>query len=166
MGRPVYPRPPAWSRRAAGFAPCGYTARPVLSFRVGPFPVTVYPWFFISAVLLGGGLGFGWRMLLWIFVVFVSVLVHELGHAVVGKLYGGRPEVRLEAFGGVTLPQLRARPRPAQQFILSLAGPVAGLLLGGLALALEQVLPPEQGSIPALVLALFQMVSVNWAIFN
>src|SRR5882762_7153577 len=72
----------------------------------------------------------------------------------------------MEAFGGVTLPQLRARPRPAQQFILSLAGPVAGLLLGGLALALEQVLPPEQGSITALVLALFQMVSVNWAIFN
>ena len=140
----------------------------MLRFKVGPFPVSVYPWFFLSAILLGVALdlGFDWRMLAWIFVVFLSVLVHELGHAVVGRAYGGRPEVRLEAFGGVTLPQLRARPRPAQQFILSLAGPVAGLLLGGLALALEQVLPPEQGSITALVLALFQMVSVNWAIFN
>ena len=140
----------------------------MLRFKVGPFPVSVYPWFFLSAILLGVALdlGFDWRMLAWIFVVFLSVLVHELGHAVVGRLYGGRPEVRLEAFGGVTLPQLRARPRPAQQFILSLAGPVAGLLLGGLALALEQILPPERGSLTALVLALFQMVSVDWVIFN
>src|SRR6266851_667824 len=122
MGRRVYPRPPARSRRAAGFAPCGYTARPVLSFKVGPFPVTVYPWFFISAVLLGGGIGFGWQLLVWVFVVFVSVLAHELGHALVGKLYGGKPEIRLEAFGGVTYSQLPGRPSPAKQFILSLAG--------------------------------------------
>ena len=141
----------------------------MLRFKLGPFPVSVYPWFFLSAILLGVAvldLGFDWRMLAWIFVVFLSVLVHELGHAVVGRLYGGRPEVRLEAFGGVTIPQFRVRPRPAQQFVLSLAGPVAGLLLGGLALALQQILPPERGSITALALALFQIVSVDWAIFN
>ena len=68
----------------------------VLRFKVGPFPVLVYPWFILSAILLGAGYGFGWQMAAWIFVVFVSVLVHELGHAVVGRLFGGRPEIRLE----------------------------------------------------------------------
>jgi stage IV sporulation protein FB len=62
----------------------------VLRFKVGPFPVLVYPWFFLSAILLGAGYGFGWQMAAWIFVVFLSVLVHELGHAVVGRLFGER----------------------------------------------------------------------------
>src|SRR6266850_1752339 len=120
-----------------------------LRFKVGSSPVSVYPWFFLSAILLGAGNGFGWQMLAWIVVVFVSVLGHELGHAVVGRLLGGRPEIRLEAFGGVTFPQLPKRPGPARQFILSFAGPVAGLLLGALAYGLSQALPPEPASITA-----------------
>jgi Zn-dependent protease len=138
----------------------------VLSFRVGPFPVTVYPWFFISAVLLGGGLGFGWRMLVWIFVVFVSVLVHELGHAVVGKLYGGRPEIRLEAFGGVTYPQFQTRPTPGKQFVLSVSGPLAGLALGALCLVLVNLVPPAPASPAAFTMQRFIEVSVTWAAFN
>src|SRR5437016_1801012 len=142
--------------------------RRVLRLKVGPFPVTVYPWFFLSAILLGVamGLGFRWQMLAWILIVFVSVLVHELGHAIVGRLYGGHPEVRLEAFGGVTFPQVRTRLRPTQQFILSFAGPIAGLLLGGAASALEWLLPPEPGSITSTVVNVVQFVSVYWAIFN
>src|SRR5215813_11934918 len=108
----------------------------MLNFRVGPFPVRVYPWFFLSAVLLGGDFGFGWQMLAWVFVVFLSVLVHELGHAVVGRAFGGRPEIQLQAFGGVTYPNFRGRIGPWRQFVLSVAGPIAGLLLGGAAWAL------------------------------
>ncbi len=135
-------------------------------FKLGPFPVSVYPWFFISAVLLGAGFGFGWQMLAWIFVVFVSVLVHELGHAVVGRLFGGRPEIRLEAFGGVTFPQFRTRPGPARQFVLSVAGPIAGLLLGAAAFGLLRAMPPEPGSVSSFVMRRFIWVSVVWAAFN
>ena len=138
----------------------------MLRFKVGPFPVSVYPWFFLSAILLGAGYGFGWRMAAWIFVVFVSVLVHELGHAILGRAFGGRPEIRLEAFGGVTFPQFRSRPRPGRQFVLSFAGPVAGLLLGLLAYGIVRVLPPERGSVSAFVMAQFVWVSVVWAAFN
>ena len=138
----------------------------MLRFKIGPFPVSVYPWFFLSAILLGAGNGFGWQMLAWIVVVFVSVLVHELGHAVVGRLLGGRPEIRLEAFGGVTLPHLSKRPGPARQFILSFAGPVAGLLLGALAYGLSQALPPEPASITAWMMQRFVAVSLVWAMFN
>jgi Zn-dependent protease len=138
----------------------------VLRFKVGPFPVLVFPWFFLSAILLGAGYGFGWRMAAWIFVVFVSVLVHELGHAVVGRVFGGQPEIRLEAFGGVTFPQFRIRPTPSRQFVLSFAGPVAGLLLGALAYALVRALPPERGSISAWIMGQFVWVSIVWAAFN
>ena len=138
----------------------------MLRFKVGPFPVSVYPWFFLSAILLGAGYGFGWRMAAWIFVVFVSVLVHELGHAVVGRVFGGRPEIRLEAFGGVTFPQFRSPPRPGRQFVLSFAGPVAGLLLGLLAYGIVRVLPPERGSVSAFLMAQFVWVSIVWAAFN
>ena len=138
----------------------------MLRFRVGPFPVSVYPWFFFSALLLGQDFGFGWKMLAWIFVVFVSVLVHELGHAVVGKLYGGAPEIKLEAFGGVTYPRLRAAPGPGKQFILSLAGPVFGLLLGGACWLLVHARPPGADSPSAWVMQQFIAVSVMWAVFN
>ena len=138
----------------------------MLSFRLGPFPVQVYPWFFLSALLLGGDLGFGWKMLAWIFVVFVSVLVHELGHAVVGKAFGGKPQIQLQAFGGVTFPQFRRSPGPLKQFILSVAGPVFGLLLGGLAFVLMRAFPPAPGSPTFWTMSQFIQASVVWAIFN
>jgi stage IV sporulation protein FB len=138
----------------------------VLHFKVGPFPVSVYPWFFITAVLLGTGYGFGWKMLAWIFVVFVSVLVHELGHAVVGRLFGGRPEIRLEAFGGATFPRFSRSPGPGRQFILSVAGPVFGLLLGGAAYLLVRAWPPDPRSVSAFLMRQFMWVSVLWAAFN
>ncbi|HUJ26880.1 MAG TPA: M50 family metallopeptidase [Myxococcales bacterium] len=138
----------------------------MLHFRLGPFLVLVYPWFFLSAILLGGNLGFGWKMAAWIFVVFVSVLVHELGHAIVGKLYGGAPEIHLQAFGGVTFPRLRSRPGPGRQFILSLAGPVFGLLLGVAAFALLRTMPPSRGSPTDWTMHQFLQVSIIWAVFN
>ncbi len=138
----------------------------MLRFKVGPFPVLVYPWFFLSAILLGAGYGFGWQMAAWIGVVFVSVLVHELGHAVIGRLFGGRPEIRLEAFGGVTFPQFRSRPPPGRQFVLSFAGPIAGLLLGAAAYALVRTVPPQRGSVTSFIMGQLVWVSVVWAAFN
>src|SRR5947209_5450700 len=139
----------------------------MFSFRIGPFPVTVLPWFFISALLLSGsGLSFSAATLIWVAVVFVSVLIHELGHAVVGKLFGGRPEIRLEAFGGVTFPQFRRRPGAAKQFALSFAGPIAGILLGTGAWALAKAMPPDRGSYSAIAIYYIEYTSFVWALFN
>jgi Zn-dependent protease len=140
----------------------------VLRFRLGSFPVAVYPSFLVAAALLGY---FFWTddwqmLLLWVVVVFVSVLVHELGHALVALALGGRPEIRLEGFGGVTFPRLPQRPSAGKQVILSVAGPVAGLGLGAAAWALSKAVPPEPGSPAAAVLLLFQVTSVDWAVLN
>ena len=138
----------------------------MLRFKVGPFPVLVYPWFFLSAILLGPSINSGWLILAWILVVFVSVLGHELGHALVGRAYGGSPEIRLEAFGGVTLTHVPTRLGPGRQFILSFAGPIAGLLIGALAWGLGHVLPPATGSVSAWMIEATIEVSRLWAVFN
>ncbi|HWE24421.1 MAG TPA: site-2 protease family protein, partial [Myxococcales bacterium] len=147
----------------------------MLRFRFGPFPVTVYLSFLVAAALLsylwidpgsisstdGVALFFAY-----VVIVFVSVLVHELGHALVGRAFGGSPEIRLEGFGGVTYPRLQERPSAWKQVVLSIAGPVAGLGLGILATAIARAFPPERGSPTANVLALVQWTSVGWAILN
>src|SRR5207248_10491992 len=88
---------------------------------------------------------------LWILVVFVSVLVHEMGHAVVGKALGGHPEIQLERLGGVTYPNLPTPPSALSQIGLSLAGPIAGLIPGAAGWAIERYATPGPGSALAIV---------------
>ncbi|HUR80836.1 MAG TPA: M50 family metallopeptidase [Thermoanaerobaculia bacterium] len=62
--------------------------------------------------------------LLWIPIVFVSVLVHELAHAgAIAMLGFGASEIVLTGMGGVTMNRRRAAPW--QDLIISLAGPAA-----------------------------------------
>ncbi len=138
----------------------------MLRFRVGPFPVAVFPSFLMGALFLGFGYGEPWKIAAWIFVVFVSVLVHEVGHAVVGRSLGGSPEIRLEGFGGVTFPNVPRTLGAWQQILLSVTGPVFGLLLGAAVLGLRKALPPDPGSPSAWVVRQFIFTSVVWAAFN
>lgn len=138
----------------------------MLRFRIGPFPVTLEASFLITAVLLSGLGGGPLDVLLWVLVVFVSVLVHELGHAVVGLWLGGKPEIVLQGLGGVTFPRLRARPGALRQILLSVAGPLFGLLPGAIAWAVMLKAPPEPGSMMAGLLTDFMTTSVWWAAFN
>ena len=121
--------------------------------------------FLITAVLLSGLGGSVLDVALWVVVVFVSVLVHELGHALVGLSYGGHPEIVLQGLGGVTFPRLRTRPGAIKQIILSVAGPIFGLIPGAIAWAILTWAPPEG---PTLfdVLGKFEWTSVLWAVFN
>ena len=144
-----------------------YTARPVLRFRLGPFPVSVAPSFLLAAAILGFPFLEDLPILaLWILVVFVSVLVHEMGHAVVGKALGGHPEIQLERFGGVTFPRLPAPPSALSQIGLSLAGPIAGLIPGAAGWAIERYLLPEAGSALAIAARLAIETSLFWTVLN
>ena len=59
--------------------------------------------------------------------MFVSILVHELGHAFVQRYFGGRPWITLYGFGGLASCNDCDRS-PRSQIIISLAGPLAGFL--------------------------------------
>ena len=97
------------------------------------FPLTIEPFFFVMAWLIGGRQEPQW-MVLWVAVVFVGVLAHELGHAFAGRRLGMQPWIRLTSFGGMTGWQ-RPRPMtPIQQILISAAGPAVGITIGGTAL--------------------------------
>jgi Zn-dependent protease len=109
-----------------------------LHFRLFGFPVRVSPWFWIVSLLMGIGLGSDEKAdpiktLLWVAVVFVSILVHELGHAFVQRRFGGRPWITLYGLGGMASCDDCDRS-PTSQILISLAGPLAGFLFAALIL--------------------------------
>ncbi|HEY5611202.1 MAG TPA: M50 family metallopeptidase [Thermoanaerobaculia bacterium] len=104
--------------------------------------------------------------LLWIPTLFVSVLIHELGHAGTIALLGyGTSEIHLAGFGGFTLNRRTARAW--QDLLISLAGPTASILLALVAVLVGKTLPLAKSD-PLLQALLPHMVRANvvWAIFN
>jgi len=107
-------------------------------FSIGRIPVRVDPSFFMMALFIGWGSGRGAALLaIWVGVVFVSVLWHELGHAVACRRFGYEPTILLYAMGGVTM-SLRSERRPWSDMFISLAGPGVGLAFGAAAYAFQQ----------------------------
>jgi Zn-dependent protease len=101
-------------------------------FRLFGIPVRVHPYFWLVSLVLGAG-GIGGKSdpvdtLVWVVVIFVSILVHELGHAFMQRVYGGNPWITLYSLGGLASCNDCDRS-PRRQIIISLAGPVAGFLL-------------------------------------
>jgi Zn-dependent protease len=110
-------------------------------------PILLSPFFFLPAAVLAFPF---WRMvslagivLAFIFmaVVFASVLLHELAHARMARHYGiAAKRIDIDASGGLV--HLASRPDTmAQDFAITLAGPLANLCIGLLALRLGELLP-------------------------
>lgn len=113
-----------------------------LQFSIAGIPVRVSAWFWAAAALLGWGQCQAWArgdqrallqlLVLWIGAVFVSILVHELGHAFAYRTFGQAAHVVLYHFGGLAVPDLwgrRGHLRPVQRLLVSAAGPLAQLFL-------------------------------------
>lgn len=101
-----------------------------LRFRLFGFPVRVSPYFWLIAVLLGVGFGRNQevdlaQLLIWMGVMFVSIVVHELGHAFAQRHFGGHPWITLHGMGGLASCSDEDRS-PRSQILISLAGPAAG----------------------------------------
>ena len=73
-----------------------------LHFSLFGFPVRVHPMFWLVTLMLGYQSGDAAAVLTWIVAVFLSILVHELGHALVMRAYGLRPWIVLHGMGGLT----------------------------------------------------------------
>lgn len=105
--------------------------RPIGRMRVLGFPVTIDISFVIIVAILGWTPGVtAQAFVVWLVLVPVAVLVHELGHAVVARTTGAEPSITLAGLGGLTsyLP-----PRPlsrAKSIAISVAGPVVGIVIG------------------------------------
>lgn len=104
----------------------------MLNFKLFGFPVSVHWMFWVVCAMLGGGLDAKQpedfqHTLLFVAAAFISVLFHELGHAIFMRKYGGWPSIRLYGLGGLASGSVRLTRR--QDIIMSAAGPAFGLLL-------------------------------------
>ncbi|MBN1206571.1 MAG: hypothetical protein JXB05_16915 [Myxococcaceae bacterium] len=139
-----------------------------LRFRVAGFPVQIHPLFLLTALATGatGYRGVG-LMLVWSCVVFVSVLIHELGHALAYRRFGGAASIQLHGLGGTTTGEGAEQLTHRQSLWVSLAGPAAGFLLGGLVLALQSLTPVGQaGGLVAFAVGALLWVNFGWGLIN
>jgi len=160
-----------------------------LHFSLFGIPVRVHPLFWLVAVLLGNSAGTMIGVLSWVAAVFVAILVHELGHALVMRHFGLQPWITLYSMGGLAgyhtsqLAHSRANTWIRQIFI-HVAGPGSGFVLGlvvaGIIAALGQSpvayframlgepLVVDPGTPLALVRFAFDLlyISVVWGLVN
>lgn len=139
-----------------------------LRFRVAGFPVQVHPLFLLTA--LAAGLTGWWtpgRLAVWCGVVFLSVLIHELGHALAFRRFGHGASISLHGLGGTTSSTGGRTLTHRQDLWLSLAGPGAGFLLGGVVLALQRFTPVGQaGGLVGYAVGALLWANFGWGILN
>jgi Zn-dependent protease len=143
-----------------------------LRFRIFGIPVRVHPMFWLISAVLGWGyirIGLGY-VLLWVACTFVSILVHELGHVLMGLAFGNRSHIVLYSFGGLAIGSNR-EPHRWQRIAVLFAGPLAGfLLLGAVLLFAWYALPriDPEGDMEALDEAVDMLFFMNlfWNLLN
>ncbi len=144
----------------------------MLRFVIFGFPVTVEIWFWITCLLLAGGLrpeayssvSSLAELAIWAILAFFSILIHELGHSTVARRFGAHPEIVLHGFGGIAVMH-GARFRRRQHLLVVAAGPAASLALGIMAHVALIFLPINSRDVDA---ALRVLVSINyfWTLIN
>lgn len=139
-------------------------------FNLFGFPVAVHWTFWLVAALLGAGFvgdsaQTRFVFLVWMAVVFVSIMVHELGHAFMMRKQGDRSvQIVLHSMGGYA--QGTIWHSRMEQILVSAAGPVAQIALGAVAWLLLHFGLVPMSYYPVVALNLLVWVSFVWAIFN
>jgi len=136
----------------------------------GSIPIVIHPFFWVCAGLIG------WLnssvvpaspligTIIWVAIIFVSVLFHELGHALMAILFRQKATIQLVALGGLTSyegPKLTF----GRQFLIVLNGPLFGIILAAIAGAflLLGVTSPPLVKI-ALLITLY--ANIFWSVVN
>ena len=106
----------------------------MVRFSIFGIPVEVQPFFWITLVLIGGALGADsasaiLQTLLFVLAGFISILVHELGHALTARKFGAYSAIVLQAFGGIAHHSGVRLSRP-RAFGVTAAGPLLQIALG------------------------------------
>jgi stage IV sporulation protein FB len=141
-----------------------------LNFRIFGIDVRVHPMFWFVTAILGSGferLGIAY-LASWIVVVFFSVLIHELGHVLMGRMFGSFGHIVLYGFGGLAIGSSNL-DRRWQRNLVYVAGPVAQFMLLGVALAVLFICLANRAEMSKLAWTLLtQLIWVNsfWPILN
>jgi Zn-dependent protease len=141
----------------------------VLRFRLGSIEVVVHPAHLLFALALGlsagrpGDVSTAEVVGVWVVLVFLSVLFHELGHAVAFRAFGYRSTVQLVLFGGITTPETDQPLTWGKDVVCTLSGPAVGVALGLLCLVLH---PRASSALIEYTLEVGTWTNLVWAGFN
>lgn len=121
--------------------------------------------FFVVAGLIGFAYGGAlFPALLWIVVITISVLVHELGHALTALAFGQTASIQLVAMGGLT--ERRGHKLPLwQEFLVVADGPAFGFLLY-LTSVLLLTNVPNMPSVLGALLLMSAFINLSWSLLN
>jgi stage IV sporulation protein FB len=143
-----------------------------LRWRMLGTPIRVHPMFWLMAVILGYdasiryGVGF---VVAWVGCVFVSVLLHELGHVWMGRLFGTHGYIVLYSLGGLAVGS-NALSRRWQRVLVSFAGPLIQFVLLGLIWVgkdrMAAFIPPQSRKAAAIVWYDLFQINLFWPLLN
>jgi len=147
-----------------GLDPTPFDLR-LVAFRI---PIRVHPSFWLFGAYMSWNPNHVDLVFIWVMCLFVSILVHELGHALAAEAFGWPAEIVLYWCGGLMFSQRHHHRTPLREIAVSLAGPFAGFGLFGLILLIEYLIP-ETVELPRNVRFIFGcMVQINlfWGLVN
>ena len=107
---------------------------------VGGTAILIHVTFLLFLLWLGvvyysqGGLEAAWQGTIFIVIIFLCVLLHELGHVFAARRYGVKTrDVTLWPFGGIANME-RMPDKPSEELIVALAGPAVNVVIAAVLL--------------------------------
>src|SRR2546425_2739139 len=126
------------------------------SLAIGFFPGS-YPGWTPSTYWLAGALA--------ALLLFVSVLIHEISHAVVARARGLRVRgITLFVFGGVATIEGEAE-EPLDEFLIAVVGPITSLAIAAASWLASGLAPSDRGVVHA-IMAYLALANLILALFN
>lgn len=143
-----------------------YEARFVLA----GFPTVIRPVFWLVIAMLGFPASLDKvgvvSLLLWVALACLAILIHELGHALAVRRFGGRANIELYAGGGLTHYSAGDWITRGRSIAISLSGPAAGFVAGGVGYLIEQAAGPDPGWVLGMALSFWFWINIAWGCFN
>ncbi len=135
-------------------------------FRLFGIPVTIRISFLLIAVLLGISLGDPVFVAAWALVVFVSIVIHELGHALTARSMGAEVSIELNGVGGLTRWAVPGGElSPGRRALVAAAGSGVGVAFGGLVWMVAARFGPYERLL-AFVIDNLILVNLVWGLLN
>ncbi|MEC8907068.1 MAG: site-2 protease family protein [Verrucomicrobiota bacterium] len=143
-----------------------------LRFQLFGFPIAIHWSFWVIPILFGAGGGGDpveqtRSLLILVIVFFISILGHELGHALAYRRYGGRPSIFIYAMGGMAA--VHGYYTRKQKIVITVAGPFFGFVMAGVCygiLFLGQDLQSGAGVYLRYFLILMIYLNTFWSFLN
>lgn len=105
-------------------------------------------------------------VLVWVVIVFFSILIHELGHALTARAYGSEVAIELNAVGGLTswsLPD--GELGPGRRAVVAAAGSAVGVAFGALIWMVASLAGPF-GGLAGFAVTRLIWVNLFWGLLN